>query len=72
VVYVRGVCVLQVAHGVSGGVPKTTSVYWNNPTETYVDVAKLSAGASARWMSESGAWDLFLIPGPTPAQVFSR
>jgi len=61
-----------VAHSVSGGVAKSSSVYWNNPTETFVDVAKTSAGASARWMSESGAWDLFLIPGPSTAKIFSR
>jgi mannosyl-oligosaccharide alpha-1,3-glucosidase len=70
----------MLAHGPSG---VTSGVYWNNPTETYVDIAKptTTAGAPAgspsthvttRWISESGVWDLSLIPGPLPKSVMTR
>ena len=49
-----------VAGAPGGG---AAGAYWNNPTETYVDVAKAAAGASARWMSEAGVFDLTLFPG---------
>ena len=45
----------------------TSGVYYHNPTETYVDVLRRADGAHTRWSSESGAVDLFLLPGPTPA-----
>ncbi len=79
-----------LAHGVVPGAAPgaadggaTAGVYWNNPTETYVDVAKgargtgsaagaggqlvdVRVGVATRWVSESGVWDLSLVPGPTP------
>ncbi len=45
-------------------------MYWNNPSETYIDVSKGSGNTQTRWISESGAWDLFIIPGPTAQNVF--
>ena len=69
-----------LGHGPDGS---TAGVYWNNPTETYVDVAKRTpadaahgkgakaggagadAGVATRWISESGVFDLTLVPGPT-------
>jgi alpha 1,3-glucosidase len=59
--------------GVSAaGSPRSFGVFWFNPTETYVDVARTSGDTLTRWMSESGAWDLFLLPGPTAANVFRK
>ena len=53
----------------------TSAVYFNNPTETYVDVSKsrVSGGfgggekiksVDALWMAESGSMDVFVAPGP--------
>ena len=58
-----------VAHGADG----TAGVFWNNPSETFVDLGDSSSGGkTSYWMSESGMWDLFLMPGPTPADVFAQ
>jgi len=46
-----------------------SAVYVHNPTETYVDVMRSgnsSEGAETLWISESGAADFFIMPGPTP------
>ncbi len=56
-------------NGVSAG------VFWNNPTETYIDVKRTAGaapagstqeltGVSTRWVSEAGVFDLHLLPGP--------
>ncbi|CAN0519457.1 unnamed protein product, partial [Ectocarpus sp. 12 AP-2014] len=67
---------------------QTAGVFWFNPTETFVDVEQgVSAhvtlvlfrffcgageGKRARWISEGGALDLVLLPGPTPGAVFKQ
>ena len=68
---------LMMGHGYVPGKGATTAgVFWNNPSETYIDVTKEGFGARAqaktRWMSESGAWDLFLLPGPTFSAVTAQ
>jgi hypothetical protein len=35
----------------------------------FVDVETTKAGAATQWVAESGAADLFVLPGPTPADV---
>ena len=35
----------------------------------YVDVEHASGGVKTQWLAESGVLDLFLLLGPTPAQV---
>jgi len=50
----------------------TAGAFWNNPTETYVDIKKPSEGVSTRWISESGVFDLFLMTGPSPKQAISQ
>ena len=40
-----------------------------NAAEMYVDVEKDSQGVATQWIAESGIVDLFLLLGPTPAQV---
>jgi alpha 1,3-glucosidase len=47
-------------------------VFWNNPSEAFVDVAKETSEARARWMSESGVFDLTVLPGPDAKAVFSQ
>jgi alpha 1,3-glucosidase len=62
-----------LAHGAAGA---TAGVYWNNPTETYVDIKKGMRGAGrgvgARWVSESGVFDVSLVPGPSPKAAVSQ
>jgi mannosyl-oligosaccharide alpha-1,3-glucosidase len=64
----------MISHGheSSSNVAASAGVYWNNPTETYVDIKKnKNRGINTKWISESGLWDLSLIPGPTGKQVIS-
>lgn len=35
----------------------------------FVDVEAGAAGTSTQWVAESGVLDLFLLPGPAPADV---
>jgi alpha 1,3-glucosidase len=74
---------MLVAHSAGGGGgglfggkkagPVTSAVYFNNPTEAYVDVAKKAGeGTHSHWMAESGAMDLFFIPGPTAPAVLRQ
>ena len=58
---------VMLAHAGDEHSSVTSGVYYHNPTETYVDVLRRADGAHTRWMSESGAVDIFLLPGPTPA-----
>ena len=37
-----------------------------------IDVAQPSAGASTRWIADSGVLDLFLLLGPKPADVMAQ
>ena len=41
----------------------SAGIFWNNPTETYIDISKTAPAPSARWISESGVFDLTLFPG---------
>ena len=50
----------------------TAGAYWNNPSETFVDIAKGGGAGTARWMSESGVFDLTVMPGPSPRDVFRQ
>jgi len=55
---------------------RTIGALWFNPSETFVDISRAQEGgvetASSYWMSESGVIDLFLLPGPQPADVFKQ
>jgi alpha 1,3-glucosidase len=50
----------------------TAGAFWMNPTETFVDLWRDGPSTSAHWISESGVVDLFLLPGPSPADVFRQ
>lgn len=62
---------LVVSQSVSTG---TAGVFWFNPTETFVDVMSESSdnGKTTHWISESGIIDTFLLPGPTPADMYRQ
>lgn len=49
----------------------TTGIFWNNAAETFVDVfdGSKSQEKSLHFISESGIFDLFVFPGPRPADV---
>jgi alpha 1,3-glucosidase len=63
-----------------GGIPmlishnptQTVAVFWNNPTETFIDISKESGSTGSHWISESGVVDLMFLIGPKPAQVFAQ
>jgi alpha-glucosidase (family GH31 glycosyl hydrolase) len=46
--------------------PKPTRL---NAAEMFVDVEASSSGTSTQWVAEGGVVDLFLLPGPAPADV---
>jgi len=52
----------------------TVGMFWNNPTETFVDVwtDEDAHRKASHWLSESGVFDLFLMAGPTSADLFSQ
>ena len=66
-----------LAHS-SGPTPRTAAVFWLNSAEQYVDLSDAPAskwgaapaGVDAHWFAESGLLDLFLMPGPTAADVW--
>ena len=60
---------VMLASAASGA---TAGVFWNNPTETFVDVTNAASGKSSRWMSESGVFDLWVLPGPSAHSVFKQ
>lgn len=52
---------------------KAVGTFWHNTSETYVDVATVSPNQkNTHWFSESGLVDFFILPGHTPAQVYSQ
>ena len=64
---------MMTAHGFSGGKPKTSGIYFHNPSEMYVDVNTDGPnGVHTRWMAESGAMDVFVLPGNSPAAVMRQ
>ncbi|KAI9920575.1 hypothetical protein PsorP6_001445 [Peronosclerospora sorghi] len=52
----------------------TVGMFWNNPSETFVDIwtNEEAKSKSTHWLSESGRFDLFLLAGPTSADLFSQ
>lgn len=51
----------------------TVAVFNAVASETWIDVShKSKKSTETHWVSESGILDLFLIPGPTPEDVFSQ
>ncbi|KAF9784102.1 alpha-glucosidase [Thelephora terrestris] len=51
----------------------TVAVFVAVASETWVDVAHpTQKSTETHWISESGILDIFLLPGPTPDQVFGQ
>ncbi|ETM00230.1 hypothetical protein L917_03013 [Phytophthora nicotianae] len=52
----------------------TVGMFWNNPSETFVDIwtNEEANSKSSHWLSESGVFDLFLLAGPSSADLFSQ
>uniref|UniRef100_A0A7S2PTL2 Glucosidase II subunit alpha n=2 Tax=Leptocylindrus danicus TaxID=163516 RepID=A0A7S2PTL2_9STRA len=53
----------------------TVGAFWLNPSETFVDVSNYKQGGeglSTHWISESGVFDLFLLPGPSPRDLYAQ
>ncbi|KAK9835160.1 hypothetical protein WJX81_002172 [Elliptochloris bilobata] len=47
----------------------TVAAFWLNAAEMYVDVEHAGGGVRTQWVAESGVLDLFLLLGPSPAEV---
>jgi alpha 1,3-glucosidase len=51
----------------------TVAIFNAVGSETWIDVEHPSNKATnTHWVSESGVLDIFLLPGPTPADIFSQ
>ena len=50
----------------------SVGVFWFNPSETFVDVAKEEDSVTSHWISESGVLDIFLLPGPDPSSLYRQ
>jgi alpha 1,3-glucosidase len=51
----------------------TVGIFHAVGSETWIDVSHTSAASTeTHWISESGILDIFLMPGPTPADIFSQ
>jgi len=51
----------------------TVSVFNALASETWIDIThREKKGVDTHWISESGILDVFLLPGPTPEDVFAQ
>ncbi|KAF8886032.1 glycoside hydrolase family 31 protein [Infundibulicybe gibba] len=51
----------------------TVGIFHAVASETWIDVSHSTEKSSqTHWISESGILDLFLMPGPTPADIFAQ
>lgn len=63
--------------GLYGSIPYLTALskessvgaFWLNAAEMYIDIEKTEGGIESQWLAESGSFDLFLLLGPTPADL---
>jgi hypothetical protein len=51
-------------------------VFWFNPSETFIDISDGGTTGSpfkeSHWISESGEVDFFILPGPTPSEIYKQ
>lgn len=59
---------------IARGGARSAGMLWLNAAETYVDVLETDPGEgkASHWYSETGVVDAFLIPGPSPHDVFRQ
>ncbi|KAL4064299.1 glycosyl hydrolases family 31-domain-containing protein, partial [Scleroderma yunnanense] len=50
----------------------TVAVFNLVASDTSVDIGRTPTGTETHWISESGILDLFILPGPTPAEIFAQ
>ena len=64
---------IPLVWGQSTSRPSTVGAFWNNPSETFVDVSSEEGkGWGTRWLSESGVVELFLIASADPMVAFAK
>ena len=51
---------------------QSVGVFWLNAAEMYVDVKDHASDTPTHWLAESGILDLFILPGPLPADVSTQ
>jgi alpha 1,3-glucosidase len=64
---------LLMGHSAETG--RTVGVFFNNPSETFVDIydANKAGGMGSHWISESGVMEIFVLPGgPDVSSVYSQ
>lgn len=51
----------------------TVAVFNAIGSETWIDVGRpTSQSTTSHWISETGIFDVFILPGPTPADIFTQ
>lgn len=50
----------------------TVAIFNAVGSDTWIDVGRTESGTETHWISESGILDVFLLPGPTPTDVFAQ
>lgn len=56
---------IMLGHNPTGSKHRSVGVFWNNPSETWVDIYdnQSSDGKLTHWMSESGSFNLYIFAG---------
>ena len=60
-----GAIPIMLGHDPKGSKHRSVGVFWNNPSETWVDIYDHHAadGKLTHWMSESGSFSLYILAG---------
>lgn len=60
-----GAIPIMLGHNPSGSKHRSVGVFWNNPSETWVDIydKNQNEGRITHWMSESGSFSMYLFAG---------
>jgi alpha 1,3-glucosidase len=51
---------------------RMSGLFWNNPSETWVDISEERHGVLSRFLSEAGFIDCIIFPGPSAADVIKQ
>lgn len=56
------------------GFDGSSAIFWNNPSETYIDIDKSNPEGETEsyWMSEAGVIDLFIFPGTDLDKIYNQ
>lgn len=59
-----GAIPIMIGHNPQGSLHRSVGVFWNNPSETWVDIYDdKDEGKLTHWMSESGSFSLYIFAG---------